>query len=303
MGMNSYGGGMGMSSYGGMGGMGGMGGGMGMNRMNMMNNNANTLQNPLQGQNPAAPGAAPAPGQPAANPITRAQIILSGAQEITQAFVSLVEVTIQFAILALSAMCTYSQVQQVGQEGGPPGMEGGSAMPMSMPWGAAKATTAGAAATPAVESAWLSKSSRRQLLTIAISVSLYFGLSRIVSRIKKSLTPAVQVRSSHVAGVEREGATHSAYSAVRDFCEADEDALAPGESFGVAMFAYEAENDDELSLNEVCDAKAQHQPPLSTERQTQDPRPLRELVECLSLLRPRHHWPGPIKPGSDPLQK
>eukprot|EP01059_Diplonema_ambulator_P009323 TRINITY_DN19172_c0_g1_i1.p1 TRINITY_DN19172_c0_g1~~TRINITY_DN19172_c0_g1_i1.p1 ORF type:complete len:310 (+),score=38.09 TRINITY_DN19172_c0_g1_i1:36-932(+) len=254
-----------MGGYGGMGGgygmgtYGGMGGGYGMNRFGMgggygMNNSANINNN----NNVQGAGGANQQGQGQGQQLTRAQIVLSGAQEITQAFVSLVEVSIQFAILAVSAWCTYSQVQQVNQVPGAANPFGDALAPAISRTVASSPTTAHTAKKSA---SWLSKATRRQLLTVTISVSLYFAVTKLLGKLNKALTPddRSDAMVSHAAAQHATNyiADRSVESQPREDTQ-DIDELAdttlqtvvgePGDSLYTTLYAYEGKKSDELSF-------------------------------------------------------
>ncbi|KAJ9467091.1 hypothetical protein DIPPA_00517 [Diplonema papillatum] len=239
-------GGYGMSSgYGGMG-TGGMGGynrfGMNSNPMGNMNNGG--IANNANG------GQVANANSNFSQPISRAQIILSAGQEITQAFVSLVEVSIQFAILALSAMCTYAQVQQVGT--GPAGESLFSNL-----FGSQTATTV-SSGTPAASakaaqgsSSWLSKNTRRQVLTVMLAVGIYYGASKLLSRLSKLVSPAPARQSTRqIPRRDQKWEMSDEEDSLVDRSDSHREDSYVGDSYAVALYPYTAHNDDELSFNQ-----------------------------------------------------
>eukprot|EP01063_Lacrimia_lanifica_P034436 TRINITY_DN6370_c0_g1_i1.p1 TRINITY_DN6370_c0_g1~~TRINITY_DN6370_c0_g1_i1.p1 ORF type:complete len:269 (+),score=89.61 TRINITY_DN6370_c0_g1_i1:3-809(+) len=226
-----------------MSGMGGMG--MGMNRMGGGMMNRGMGMNPQQPVQTDANGnpIPPQPGSPTAAagaPASKAQILLSGAQEITQAFVNLVEVTIQGMVLGLSAWMTYAQVQQVGQMPGMNMLEGGPQRAAGAQPGAPQPHAAAAAAGKGAGSAgsWVSRGTRRQLLSFALSMALYYAITRLFSRLSRALSrpsapqPIGLLPDSDDESVDLEAVYNAA-----------------GDCHAVALHPYAAEHEDELSFN------------------------------------------------------
>eukprot|EP01064_Diplonema_japonicum_P018860 TRINITY_DN27542_c0_g1_i1.p1 TRINITY_DN27542_c0_g1~~TRINITY_DN27542_c0_g1_i1.p1 ORF type:complete len:286 (+),score=31.73 TRINITY_DN27542_c0_g1_i1:3-860(+) len=236
----------------------GMGGGYGMQRYGMQNGGMQGNLNNLNNQNGIV-GQGQQQGQQGQNPqgqqMTRAQIVLSGAQEVTQAFVSLVEVSIQFAILAMSAWCTYSQVQQVNQV---PGASGPNPMGESL---MAKAATVAAPAVAKKSSGWFSKATRRQLLTLTISVTIYAAVTKLLSKLNKALTPQsgaehhiVHRATQHLStAVEKAGSQEHSTPRDEDLLADHKEAISScvtGEVLCTTLYDYEARGADELSFQQ-----------------------------------------------------
>eukprot|EP00755_Sulcionema_specki_P006804 Sspe_Gene.36476::Locus_17623_Transcript_1_1_Confidence_1.000_Length_1301::g.36476::m.36476 len=192
-------------------------GGMGMGSMGMMNRPMGTyhntgginLNNPSsQQQQPNAPA-----GENHNSGLTKAQLYMSGVQELMQALLHLIEWVAQTGIMGLTCYCTYTQVKQMMVSDVPPqpGMGGG---PVSVP----KATPTPAAPSPAKAS--FGRGFRENLLTALFVAVAYSMLSRFKKRVDEWWKGTIQGEYPRAAIGAHPAVEEDIMSDVEDFDEA-----------------------------------------------------------------------------------